>query len=110
MIRRPPRSTLFPYTTLFRSVLQQTAPPSRVQITLADSTGSIAVDRWGMLSHGGVTAAAAAELSILPPGPLLKPTGLPALAIFPSGKGKRYMDAGPVNPPCDSMPQRSTAK
>src|SRR5260221_785434 len=23
MIRRPPRSTLFPYTTLFRSVLQQ---------------------------------------------------------------------------------------
>src|SRR2546426_4353256 len=25
MIRRPPRSTLFPYTTLFRSVIQQTA-------------------------------------------------------------------------------------
>src|SRR2546425_9384380 len=25
MIRRPPRSTLFPYTTLFRSVTQQTA-------------------------------------------------------------------------------------
>src|SRR3712207_7664143 len=24
MIRRPPRSTLFPYTTLFRSVLSQT--------------------------------------------------------------------------------------
>src|SRR2546422_4216662 len=29
MIRRPPRSTLFPYTTLFRSpfVVQLTAPP-----------------------------------------------------------------------------------
>src|SRR2546425_2594073 len=27
MIRRPPRSTLFPYTTLFRSVLQTTADP-----------------------------------------------------------------------------------
>src|SRR6266404_6655092 len=27
MIRRPPRSTLFPYTTLFRSGLQ--APPAR---------------------------------------------------------------------------------
>ena len=26
MIRRPPRSTLFPYTTLFRSYLGQTAP------------------------------------------------------------------------------------
>src|SRR3712207_8128067 len=25
MIRRPPRSTLFPYTTLFRSLLQQDA-------------------------------------------------------------------------------------
>src|SRR2546427_5687438 len=29
MIRRPPRSTLFPYTTLFRSVLHlATAPPA----------------------------------------------------------------------------------
>src|SRR5260221_4983031 len=26
MIRRPPRSTLFPYTTLFRSVLHRRAP------------------------------------------------------------------------------------
>src|SRR2546430_12973000 len=26
MIRRPPRSTLFPYTTLFRSVLAEAAP------------------------------------------------------------------------------------
>src|SRR6266571_8214350 len=28
MIRRPPRSTLFPYTTLFRSPLQPTARPT----------------------------------------------------------------------------------
>src|SRR3712207_7983059 len=27
MIRRPPRSTLFPYTTLFRSELQLAPPP-----------------------------------------------------------------------------------
>src|SRR2546430_6195290 len=27
MIRRPPRSTLFPYTTLFRSVMFLTIPP-----------------------------------------------------------------------------------
>src|SRR2546426_9150346 len=27
MIRRPPRSTLFPYTTLFRSVMGCQAPP-----------------------------------------------------------------------------------
>src|SRR5258708_21709278 len=28
MIRRPPRSTLFPYTTLFRSRFEQTGPVS----------------------------------------------------------------------------------
>src|SRR2546426_3259422 len=28
MIRRPPRSTLFPYTTLFRSLLRNIAPRS----------------------------------------------------------------------------------
>src|SRR3712207_6980575 len=28
MIRRPPRSTLFPYTTLFRSSLEMTRPTS----------------------------------------------------------------------------------
>src|SRR2546426_2454195 len=29
MIRRPPRSTLFPYTTLFRSRGKSTAPPGK---------------------------------------------------------------------------------
>src|SRR3712207_8267591 len=29
MIRRPPRSTLFPYTTLFRSVVQARVAPRR---------------------------------------------------------------------------------
>src|SRR2546426_4770321 len=31
MIRRPPRSTLFPYTTLFRSNGRATGPPARRQ-------------------------------------------------------------------------------
>src|SRR3712207_6888003 len=30
MIRRPPRSTLFPYTTLFRSLAERSAGPSAV--------------------------------------------------------------------------------
>src|SRR2546429_3635326 len=38
MIRRPPRSTLFPYTTLFRSVLRQ----------LGDAEGAAAEGRTGM--------------------------------------------------------------
>src|SRR5256885_1209063 len=29
MIRRPPRSTLFPYTTLFRSMSDRAPPPER---------------------------------------------------------------------------------
>src|SRR5260370_25458702 len=34
MIRRPPRSTLFPYTTLFRSVLPREEPMDAVSRTL----------------------------------------------------------------------------
>src|SRR4051812_49901670 len=30
MIRRPPRSTLFPYTTLFRSAPDELAPPANL--------------------------------------------------------------------------------
>src|SRR5260370_22921305 len=38
MIRRPPRSTLFPYTTLFRSKLLTTYIPKTSAFTLAFST------------------------------------------------------------------------
>src|SRR2546430_5207042 len=40
MIRRPPRSTLFPYTTLFRSVCRVTAvciPPHGFSVTTGQS-------------------------------------------------------------------------
>src|SRR2546427_12991435 len=37
MIRRPPRSTLFPYTTLFRSV----TAPDRAELTLAPLLGPV---------------------------------------------------------------------
>src|SRR3712207_8892162 len=40
MIRRPPRSTLFPYTTLFRS----TSPEPGVQPDLLDQGGAGAVE------------------------------------------------------------------
>src|SRR3712207_9199089 len=36
MIRRPPRSTLFPYTTLFRSVLVQ----RMIEVVLGDATAA----------------------------------------------------------------------
>src|SRR2546422_9104580 len=34
MIRRPPRSTLFPYTTLFRSLRQHLGPARRIAVAL----------------------------------------------------------------------------
>src|SRR3989475_5431308 len=36
MIRRPPRSTLFPYTTLFRSAARPGDDPSRAAVLLGD--------------------------------------------------------------------------
>src|SRR2546430_12616363 len=39
MIRRPPRSTLFPYTTLFRSCNVRTAVISSVSVGLIESCG-----------------------------------------------------------------------
>src|SRR2546421_8407717 len=38
MIRRPPRSTLFPYTTLFRSERQELAP-GRIEVQRTERTG-----------------------------------------------------------------------
>src|SRR2546425_5411074 len=43
MIRRPPRSTLFPYTTLFRSVAPEVMPPSR---KMRRSSANPCLTRW----------------------------------------------------------------
>src|SRR5258708_10741628 len=46
MIRRPPRSTLFPYTTLFRSPLSANVPPAKLNVpplaTLNDPAHAVA--------------------------------------------------------------------
>src|ERR1035438_10677847 len=57
MIRRPPRSTLFPYTTLFRSVdvggAGEPAVGDAGEVPLADvlDAGHIAMDRGDLLLH-----------------------------------------------------------
>src|SRR5258708_27315228 len=43
MIRRPPRSTLFPYTTLFRSSAPSVERPSTVVISPPSATGANSV-------------------------------------------------------------------
>src|SRR2546421_11346111 len=42
MIRRPPRSTLFPYTTLFRSLCNTVSEPNNT----SDSSGLADIDRF----------------------------------------------------------------
>src|SRR2546425_9380888 len=54
MIRRPPRSTLFPYTTLFRSKLLGPGKPLRAQIE-SDNIGSMIF--WGPPGCGKTTLA-----------------------------------------------------
>src|SRR5437016_7109483 len=56
MIRRPPRSTLFPYTTLFRSEVAHlvAAPPERGLLDaehLGPVRGQLAGDRGGAAGH-----------------------------------------------------------
>src|SRR5258708_27538199 len=55
MIRRPPRSTLFPYTTLFRSVLLEAAADGE------DDVGGLRKFRRRQRSVGGAAEAADAE-------------------------------------------------
>ncbi len=52
MIRRPPRSTLFPYTTLFRSPSFNVAPTDQVY-AVAEHGGErqIGSFRWGLIPH-----------------------------------------------------------
>src|SRR2546421_4181678 len=45
MIRRPPRSTLFPYTTLFRSVVAAPVPAGEVEVDQIDGRYAAAQER-----------------------------------------------------------------
>src|SRR2546429_3737182 len=67
MIRRPPRSTLFPYTTLFRSPEQRKAPLSREVFQMkqdpgpeAETTGRLCDPHALDLAMGRVTLQCAA--------------------------------------------------
>src|SRR3712207_7059492 len=48
MIRRPPRSTLFPYTTLFRSADQVEARPREGMFPLGDGSALGRAQRFGL--------------------------------------------------------------
>src|SRR2546426_3541071 len=66
MIRRPPRSTLFPYTTLFRSRLAQVAASVREAAqTAAQGLGSVAGEADANATWSGEIAQSAAEMRAL---------------------------------------------
>src|SRR5256885_11157020 len=54
MIRRPPSSTLFPYTTLFRSVLDSTAASVLANDTDAEAI-TLTATKLSDPAHGSVT-------------------------------------------------------
>src|SRR5258706_5796153 len=67
MIRRPPRSTLFPYTTLFRSSVTITGSNENPVITAANATGAVtedvAVNSSGNLTSSGTVSFTDVDLS-----------------------------------------------
>src|SRR2546427_449250 len=56
MIRRPPRSTLFPYTTLFRSTLAQGLIGEAARRAVVGRAGVVRVEKVGHVPAGGGSA------------------------------------------------------
>src|SRR3712207_7172320 len=75
MIRRPPRSTLFPYTTLFRSRVQKRVR-NGIGCCLCQLVDQRMISGAGLEHHRGTTAAARfkvqREADILGPGMLVR--------------------------------------
>src|SRR3712207_8900959 len=68
MIRRPPRSTLFPYTTLFRSAHSTLQKISRLveEAQAEKAPAELFVDRFSRV-YTPIVVAAAAVLAVVPP-------------------------------------------
>src|SRR2546426_245949 len=56
MIRRPPRSTLFPYTTLFRSTITQTATVTFTAGTVNAGTSTVSANPTSVVANGTSTS------------------------------------------------------
>src|SRR5687768_17710522 len=57
MMRRPPRSTLFPYTTLFRSFAGEVGAPFRRTYTILGETAALAARLMARAAPGQVLVA-----------------------------------------------------
>src|SRR5258708_34439672 len=85
MIRRPPRSTLFPYTTLFRSPagrpLSTTLPVATVQVgcVMAPTTGAVGVGGCALMTP--LADAGEIHPAALVTGKLYVPVARPAIGV-----------------------------
>src|SRR2546430_16407628 len=93
MIRRPPRSTLFPYTTLFRSVSEIGArpigegeqfPAQRGVIVHVAGERLVAAHRLGLPTRLDRSGVAAADPLVQPPAPALAQPTDQGLAPVPN--------------------------
>src|SRR2546430_8360669 len=79
MIRRPPRSTLFPYTTLFRSVAAIGTETNGSILSPASANGIVGVKPTvGLVSRDGIIPIAASQDTA---GPMTR-TGRDALIVL----------------------------
>src|SRR2546429_9274764 len=106
MIRRPPRSTLFPYTTLFRSLHRRKA--RREAVTFRDVLERVVHEARTHRLVGGADAAdrdvhapgpyaAVASRSSAPPG-RLRPRGAPARGRGPDRIARHRRPGAPHTP------------
>src|SRR3712207_4641178 len=86
MIRRPPRSTLFPYTTLFRSPLKGARITGSLHMTiqtgvLIETLVALGADvRWASCNIFSTQDHAAAAIVVGPNGTPENPQGIPVFA------------------------------
>src|SRR3989454_12642151 len=92
MIRRPPRSTLFPYTTLFRSRPEHVLLADGGSAQLADAG---IVDAVGRSLPGGAPGAAEVASAALCAAPYLAPEHRPRGGGSGGGKGNGGSPRGP---------------
>src|SRR2546422_6375747 len=82
MIRRPPRSTLFPYTTLFRSAI---VPVSQAELERGDAVAALWEDAF--LPVRGFWLRDALDLAPAPVDVVLEGSGLVVSAVKPAQQG-----------------------
>src|SRR3712207_9120521 len=109
MIRRPPRSTLFPYTTLFRSVTHSRATSVEVTVTRDQGVATMRIedDGQGFDEARLSERAAAGHVGLRALGELLVDAGGSLRLASAPGKGTSLVATVPLATPAPLTAGRS---